>query len=656
MKHNDLANAIRILSADMVEKAKSGHPGMALGVADILTVLFRNFLNVNPKNTTWSDRDRFILSAGHGSAALYSVMYLMGYTDMTLEQLKNFRQMNSLTPGHPEFGLTPGVETTTGPLGQGLANAVGMALAEKMLNDEFGDNLVNHYTYALIGDGCLMEGISLEAVALAGHLRLNKLIVLWDNNSISIDGPTNITMTGDHLGRFRDFDWNILEIDGHDPDQITGALTIARHSSRPTFISCRTTIAYGCPTKAGSEASHGAPLGEAEIVGLRKNLGWVYEEPFFIPDDILNEWKNKKHTNNEWNNRFNALDSEESTNFIKRINGELPDNWKDIINGFKKQAISEKYKVATRKSSGMVLEPLTEIIPGLVSGSADLSASVFTKTKKTKTLSKDDYSGRYIHYGAREHAMSAIMNGISLHGGFIPFSGTFLIFADYMKAGMRMSALMEQRVIYVLTHDSIGLGEDGPTHQPVETLAMLRAMPNINVFRPCDPVEVAECWELSLSNDTRPSVLSLTRQNVPTLRTVYDSENLCEYGAYIISPSESNAVVTLIATGSEVHIAIEAQKRLEKNGIATYVVSMPCWQLFDVQNDSYKNEILPKHTLKVAIEAASDFGWDRYIGNDGIFIGMKNTFGKSAPFEHLYEHFGITVDNIVHQVVRKINK
>lgn len=647
MKHNDLANAIRILSADMVEKAKSGHPGMALGIADILTVLFRNFLNVNPKNTTWSDRDRFILSAGHGSAALYSVMYLMGYTDMTLEQLKNFRQMNSLTPGHPELGLTPGVETTTGPLGQGLANAVGMALAERMLNDEFGDDLVNHYTYALIGDGCLMEGISLEAVALAGHLRLNKLIVLWDNNSISIDGPTNITMTGDHLGRFRDFDWNILEIDGHDPDQITGALTIARHSSRPTFISCRTTIAYGCPTKAGSEASHGAPLGEAEIVGLRKNLGWVYEEPFFVPDDILNEWKNKKHTNDEWNIRFNSLNSDESVNFIKRINGELPNDWQNIINGFKKQAISEKYKVATRKSSGMVLESLTEIIPGLVSGSADLSASVFTKTKKTKTLSKDDYSGRYIHYGAREHAMSAIMNGIALHGGFIPFSGTFLIFADYMKAGMRMSALMEQRVIYVLTHDSIGLGEDGPTHQPVETLAMLRAMPNINVFRPCDPVEVAECWELALLNNSGPSVLSLTRQNVPTLRSAYDSENLCQYGAYIISDTSKEPDVVLIATGSEVCIAVEAQKKLENYGISARVVSMPCWELFDIQSAVYKEYVMPKNVLKVAIEAANDFGWDRYIGNDGIFIGMKNTFGKSAPFEHLYDYFGITSDNIV---------
>jgi transketolase len=648
VSYRDMANAIRALAMDAVEKAASGHPGMPMGMADVATVLFSEFLKFDPKHPHWPDRDRFVLSAGHGSMLQYALLYLTGYADMTLDELKQFRQLGAKTAGHPEFGHATGIETTTGPLGQGLANSVGFALAERMMAARF-DALVDHHTYVIAGDGCLMEGISQEAISLAGHLKLNKLVVLWDDNKITIDGPTNLTISEDTLKRFEASGWATQAIDGHNVDAIRAALKKAQASDKPSLIACRTKIGFGAPSKEGSEKCHGSPLGKDEIAGARKNLGWGYGE-FEIPDAILSAWREVGARGEkafaEWNKKSH------DKNFDRLINGDLPDGWNAALASFKKKIAETKPKEATRKSSENTLEVLTAAIPEMIGGSADLTGSNNTKTKAMKPITAADYSGSYIYYGVREHAMGAVMNGLALHGGFIPYGGTFLIFTDYARPAIRLSALMQQRVIYVMTHDSIGLGEDGPTHQPVEHLASLRAIPNLNVFRPCDAMETAECWTLALSQKATPSILSLTRQNLPALRTEYTEKNLCALGGYVLSDAK-DAKVTLIATGSEVSIAMDAQKTLAQKNIAAKVVSLPCWELFDAQPASYRESVLGKNTLKVAIEAASGFGWERYIVNDGIFIGMKG-FGASAPAPDLYKHFGITAEDTVNAVMARL--
>jgi transketolase len=648
VSYNDMANAIRALSMDAVEKAASGHPGMPMGMADVATVLFSEFLKFDPVHPHWPDRDRFVLSAGHGSMLQYALLYLTGYADMTLDEIKHFRQLDSKTAGHPEFGHATGIETTTGPLGQGLANGVGFALAERMLAARF-PNMVDHHTYVIAGDGCLMEGISQEAISLAGHLKLNKLVVLWDDNKISIDGPTSLTITEDTAKRFEASGWFVQAIDGHNVDAIRAALKKAQASDKPSMIACRTKIGFGAPSKEGSEKCHGSPLGKDEILGARKNLGWSYGE-FEIPSTILSAWREvgarggKAYA--DWNKKSG------DKNFDRLMHGDLPDGWTAALTAFKKKLAETKPKEATRKSSENTLEVLTKIIPELVGGSADLTGSNNTKTSHQSPVTSHSFSGSYIYYGVREHAMGAVMNGIALHGGLIPYGGTFLIFTDYARPAIRLSALMQQRVIYVMTHDSIGLGEDGPTHQPVEHLASLRAMPNLYVFRPADATETAECWALALAMKNAPSVLSLTRQNLPALRTEYTEKNMCALGGYILSDA-NDAKVTLIATGSEVSIAIDAQKKLAEKNIAAKVVSLPCWELFDAQPASYRESVLGKNTLKVAIEAASGFGWERYIGNDGIFIGMKS-FGASAPAPDLYKYFGITVDDTVNAILTRL--
>jgi transketolase len=652
--HKDMANAIRTLSMDAVEKASSGHPGMPMGMADVATVLFRNFLAFDPKHPLWPGRDRFILSAGHGSMLLYALLYLTGYEDVTLEDIKNFRQLGSKTAGHPEFGHAPGIETTTGPLGQGLGSAVGMALAERMMNARFGDELVNNHTYVIAGDGCLMEGISQEAISLAGHLKLSKLVVLFDDNGISIDGPTSLSVSEDTPARFKSAGWNVASIDGHDENAIAGAIEGAQKSERPTLIACKTQIAYGAPTKAGTSASHGSPLGKEEIKGAREKLGWPHA-PFEIPKTILDGWRaagaRGAKTYEQWASR-EAKSGGEFTRFLK---GALPEKWHDAFVAFKRALAEKKPNEATRKSSQEILEILNPVIPQLIGGSADLSGSNNTRTRTLAPVTAGDYSGRYIYYGVREHGMAAAMNGIALYGGFIPYGGTFLVFTDYCRPSIRLAALMGLRAIYVMTHDSIGVGEDGPTHQPVEHLASLRAIPGLNVFRPCDATETAECWALAIESVKTPSLLALTRQNLPALRSEYVQENLCARGGYVIrhEAGDTRHEVTLIATGSEVSIAVEAQKLLAAKNIAARVVSLPCWELFDAQPKPYREEILGKNTLKVAIEAASPFGWERYIGEDGIFIGMAG-FGASGPAPELYKHFGITAEAVVKAVEIKL--
>lgn len=653
ISHNDMANAIRALSMDAVEKANSGHPGMPMGMADVATVLFSQHLKFDPLHPNWPDRDRFVLSAGHGSMLIYSLLHLTGYPDMSLEDIKNFRQFGAKTAGHPEFGHAAGIETTTGPLGQGIANAVGMALAERLMQARFGDELVDHKTYVIVGDGCLMEGISQEAISLAGHLKLNKLIVLWDDNKICIDGPTNLTVSEDTLKRFESCNWYVQAVDGHDPVAISKAIDAAKTSDRPSFIACNTTIAFGAPTKAGKNSSHGSPLGKEEIAGARKNLSWGHGE-FEVPDAVLSAWreigKRGEKDFAKWSQRL--AESEKQQEFSRLAAKELPAGWVGEFEKFKKSLAETKPNEATRKSSENVLQVLTAAIPEMIGGSADLTGSNNTKTKVTAPVQAGDFSGRYIYYGVREHAMAAVMNGIALHGEFIPYGGTFLVFTDYCRGAIRLSALMGQRVVYVMTHDSIGLGEDGPTHQPVEHLASLRAIPNLNVFRPADATETAECWALALALDT-PSILSLSRQNLPALRHEYTAENLCALGGYVISEAKIKAAVTIIATGSELEIAIKAQEKLVEKGVAAKVVSMPCWELFDAQPKSYREEVLGKDTLKVAIEAALGFGWERYIGTDGIFIGM-NGFGASAPAKELYKHFGITAEHVVEAVMERL--
>jgi transketolase len=639
---NDMANALRLLAADAVQRANSGHPGMPMGMADVATVLFSRFLKFNPADPGWQDRDRFVLSAGHGSMLIYSLLHLTGYEDMSLDELRNFRQLGSKTAGHPEYGHAPGIETTTGPLGQGITTAVGMALAERMLHARFGDDLVDHYTYALAGDGCLMEGISQEAISLAGHLRLSKLIVLWDDNSISIDGPTDLSTSDDQLLRFKASNWDVQSVDGHDQEAIAAAIGNARKADRPSLIACRSVIGFGAPNKAGTADTHGAPLGDDEIAASREQLGWPHA-PFDIPAPIREQWAAAGHRSRAdyeaWQERLaSAGDRDE---FLRMTAGELPQGWLEQLVSLKQTFAEEAPTLATRKASGQILSVLTSAVPEMIGGSADLSGSVNTRTEQTMPISAGDFSGRYVHYGVREHAMAAVMNGMALHGGFIPYGGTFLVFADYMRAAMRLSSLMGQRVVYVLTHDSIGLGEDGPTHQPVETLATLRALPNFKVYRPADAVETAECWALALQDATGPSGIVLSRQGLPTLRRKHVPDNVCARGAYVLAEADGDRQVTLLASGSEVTVALAARDKLQDEGIGAAVVSMPCWELFDEQDDDYQASVLGPGTVRVAVEAAVRLGWDRYLGEHGRFVGM-NSFGASAPAADLYEHFGIT--------------
>ncbi|MGN6548861.1 MAG: transketolase [Pararhizobium sp.] len=647
--HDRMANAIRFLSMDAVEKAKSGHPGLPMGAADIATVLFTRYLNFDPKAPRWPDRDRFVLSAGHGSMLLYALLYLTGYEDVTIEDIGDFRQLGTPTAGHPEYGHAAGIETTTGPLGQGLANAVGMAIAERKLRDEFGAELVDHHTYVLAGDGCLMEGISQEAIALAGHLKLNKLVVFWDNNGISIDGPVNLADSTDQVARFKAVHWHTIEVDGHDPDAIAAAIEEAKASDRPTMIACRTTIGFGAPHKAGTSKAHGSPLGADEIAETRKALGWD-SEPFVVPDDILSAWREAgargKEKRDAWEKRVGRAAEDVRDAFKRRVSGELPAALGPAIDAYKKKLASEQPKMATRKASEAALEVINSVLPETLGGSADLTGSNNTKTSQMVSIRPDDFSGRYLHYGVREHGMAAAMNGIALHGGLIPYSGGFLIFSDYCRPSIRLAALMGIRVIHVLTHDSIGLGEDGPTHQPVEQLAALRAIPNLLVFRPADATETAECWQLALESHTRPSGIALSRQDLPSLRTDYVEDNLCAYGAYELAPAAGDAAVTIFASGSEVEIALAAQAKLEAKGHATRVVSVPCTALFEEQTDEYKAEVLGSSPVRIAIEAAIRQGWDRFIGADGIFVGM-HSFGASGPYMDLYKHFEITADAAV---------
>lgn len=657
-KLEQMANAIRFLAIDAVEKAQSGHPGMPMGMADIATVLFSQFLKFDPTDPEWPDRDRFVLSNGHGSMLLYALNYLTGYAGMTLEQLKNFRQLGSHTAGHPEKNHSLGIETTTGPLGQGLANAVGMALAERMLNAEFGSSAFDHHTYAFAGDGCLMEGISQEAISLAGHLQLGRLIVFFDDNHITIDGSTDLSTSEDQEKRFQASGWNTQSIDGHNYQAIAEAIIKAQNDPRPSMIACRTTIAFGAPHKGGTAGAHGAPLGESEIAATRAALDWPYPA-FEIPDPIQNDWKAVGHKGAEvrkaWQQRIAAMDMDKREELQRRFAENLPKNWRTAMQDLIKNFVKNTERQATRQLSQTVLETLTSSIPEMVGGSADLTGSNNTRAKDMDVVNRNDFSGRYIHYGIREHAMAAIMNGLRLHGGFMPYGGTFLTFSDYCRPAIRLAALMQIQSIFVMTHDSIGLGEDGPTHQPVEHLASLRAMPGLYVFRPADGVEVAECWMLAVEKTNAPSLIALTRQKIPPLRTSHSQENLCAEGAYLLRATSSTPKVTLLATGSEVHLAIEAQAILESEGVATTVVSMPCWRLFEEQPEDYRQSILRPESLIVAIEAGSPLGWDRYVGDDGIVLGMDN-FGISAPASDVFAGFGFTTGHIVDIVMGKLQR
>ena len=656
VSHEVMANAIRALAMDAVEQAKSGHPGMPMGMADVATVLVTRFLKFDPSEARWPDRDRLVLSAGHGSMLLYALLYLTGYEDMTIEEIERFRQLSSRTPGHPEHGHARGVETTSGPLGQGLANAVGMALAERLAAAHFGPELVDHDTYVIASDGDLMEGVSHEAISLAGHLGLSKLIVLYDDNRVSIDGPTELTVSDDQPARFRAAGWDVQAIDGHDPARIHEAIVRARTAAAPSLIACRTTIAYGAPTKAGTAAAHGAPLGPDDVAGARERLGWPYA-PFVVPDEVLAAWRavgaRGADAYRGWRARLGKLDEATRAEFERVQEGRLPEGWQDKLNELKRALAAERPQMATRQASGVALEVLSEAIPELIGGSADLTGSNLTKTKHQAVITRDDFSGRYIHYGVREHAMAGVMSGLALHRGVIPYGGSFLIFTDYCRPAIRLAALMGLRVVYVMTHDSIGLGEDGPTHQPVEHLASLRAMPNLNLFRPADAVETVECWALALAESDRPSVLALTRQKVPAVRLEHSQENLCARGAYVLASAEGAARVTLFASGSEVSVALEARAELQAEGIATRVVSIPCWELFEKQAKDYRAEILGEGTVRVAVEAAAALGWERFVGPEGAMIGMTS-FGASAPGADLFRHFGITAEAVVEAVKARL--
>jgi transketolase len=657
--YSSMANAIRALAMDAVEQAKSGHPGLPMGTADVATVLFTKFLKFDPADPTWADRDRFVLSAGHGSMLLYALLYLTGYEVVTIEQIKRFRQLGSITAGHPEYGHAPGIETTTGPLGQGIANAVGMAMAERHMAAVFGNEVVNHKTYVLASDGDLMEGISQEAIALAGHLKLSKLIVLFDDNGISIDGALSLSDSVDQVKRFESAGWTASRVDGHDPAAIAAALEKAQASDKPEMIACKTTIGFGAPTKAGKASSHGSPLGADEIAGARKALGWT-SAPFEIPADILSAWRaagqRSKGAHADWSKRLAALDSGQRAEFTRRMKGELPAKaLAGAVRAVKESLAAAPKEIATRTACEFALESLIPALPEMIGGSADLTGSNNTRTKSMKVISAADFSGRFIHYGVREHGMAAAMNGMTLHGGIIPYSGTFLVFSDYCRPAIRLAALMGERVIHIMTHDSIGLGEDGPTHQPVEHLAALRAIPNLLVFRPCDAVETVECWQLALEARKRPSVLALTRQNLPQLSQNFLDTNRCVAGAYEIAAAEGKAQVSIFATGSEVAIAAEAKKLLAAKGIAARVVSIPCFELLLEAPEATRRAVIGDAPVKIGVEAAVRQGWDAIIGSDGIFVGM-NSFGASAPYKELYKHFGITPAAIADAALRKLGK
>ena len=644
-----LANAVRFLSIDAVQKANSGHPGMPMGMANVVTILFKYFLKFNPKNPSWLNRDRFVLSAGHGSMLLYSLLYLTGYKSISLKNIKNFRQLNSICAGHPEYEANTGIETTTGPLGQGISNAVGFAIAEQILKKKIGKEVINHKTYVLAGDGCLMEGISHEAMSLAGHLKLNNLVMLFDNNSISIDGPTSLAVSDNFKKRFESYGWNYLLIDGHNEKEILYALKKSQISKKPTVISCKTKIGYGSPNKSGKASSHGSPLGEDEIKLVRKKLKWKHKQ-FEIPNNILSEWRKIGNKGEKIEESWNRI-YKRKKNKIDKI---LKNNFNKSIRTEKINAAKEIKSLATRKSSELTLSALTKNSNTLIGGSADLAGSNNTKTKYHKIIGPNDFAGNYIHYGVREHAMCGIMTGLALHSKFIPYGGTFLIFSDYCKPSIRLSAMMKQRVIYVMTHDSIGLGEDGPTHQPIEQLCGLRAIPNLNVLRPADRTETIECWELALKSSTTPSVLSLTRQNLNPIRRKYSKVNRCAFGAYEVLRTNNKIKLTILASGSEVNLAINASHKLAKYKIYSKVISVPSHELFELQSKSYKNKILNESNYKISIEAASTDCWKKFVGENGMCFGIDN-FGKSAPYKDVYKYFGLTTERIVNKIIKMIN-
>ena len=653
--HAEMANAVRFLAIDAVEKAKSGHPGMPMGMADVATVLFSRFLKFDPADPAWPDRDRFVLSAGHGSMLLYALLHLTGYEGVTLDQLRAFRQWGSKTPGHPEHGHTPGVETTTGPLGQGIATAVGMALAERLMNARFGDDLVDHFTYVIAGDGCLMEGISHEAISLAGHLRLNRLIVLFDDNQISIDGATSLSCSDDQLARFQASGWSVARIDGHDPQAIASAIEHARASDRPSLIACRTMIGFGAPNRQGSEKAHGAPLGAEEVVKTRAALRWPYR-PFEIPAEVIAGWRAVGErggtARRAWIERARRICAGDRSPFHDALNRKLPSTYADAMNQLRTRLGTERPKIATRQASQQVIDAVAQALPNLLGGSADLTHSNLTLAKTQKPVRPDELKGQYIHYGVREHGMAAAMNGIALHGGFIPYGGTFLAFSDYSRPAIRLAALMGIRVIHVMTHDSIGLGEDGPTHQPVEHLAALRAIPNLLVFRPADAMETAEAWDCALRAETSPSVLCLSRHAVPAFRDGSSNENRVALGAYVVVEPAGARDVTLIATGSEVSIALEAATLLGDEGVRAAVVSAPCFDLFRKQPAEYRAEVLGQ-APRVGVEAAVEGDWARWLGDHSEFVGMSG-FGASAPAEVLYREFAITPSAVADAAMRCI--